>query len=46
MSTTIQGNSSNVKSTKPIQVLGRLYTGPMLCVYASECLAFLRFLKG
>ncbi|KAG8527197.1 uncharacterized protein KY384_008627 [Bacidia gigantensis] len=31
---------------EPLKVLGRFYTGPMLCVYASECLAFLRFKKG
>ncbi|KAL8738318.1 MAG: hypothetical protein Q9181_000861 [Wetmoreana brouardii] len=26
-----------------IHVFGRLYTGPVLCVYAAQCLAFLRF---
>lgn len=31
---------------EPIAVLGRLYTGPVLCIYASECLAFLRFRRG
>lgn len=31
---------------EPIFVLGRLYTGPVLCIYASECLAFLRFRQG
>ncbi|KAL8767349.1 MAG: hypothetical protein Q9209_006112 [Squamulea sp. 1 TL-2023] len=29
-----------------IHVFGRLYTGPMLCIYAAECLAFLRFLSA
>ncbi|KAL8684433.1 MAG: hypothetical protein Q9224_006353 [Gallowayella concinna] len=29
-----------------IHVFGRLYTGPILCVYASQCLAFLRFLTA
>ncbi|KAM0799999.1 amino acid permease/ SLC12A domain-containing protein [Usnea florida] len=31
---------------EPILVMNRLYTGPMLAIYASECLAFLRFQKG
>ncbi|CAD6592054.1 MAG: Cationic amino acid transporter 2 [Alectoria sarmentosa] len=31
---------------EPIFVLSRLYTGPVLCIYASECLAFLRFRQG
>ncbi|CAF9940438.1 MAG: Cationic amino acid transporter 2 [Alectoria fallacina] len=31
---------------EPIFVLSRLYTGPILCIYASECLAFLRFRQG
>ncbi|KAI4130090.1 MAG: hypothetical protein LQ338_001942 [Usnochroma carphineum] len=31
---------------EPIHVFGRLYTGPVLCIYAAECLAFLRFLKA
>lgn len=31
---------------KLIAVMGRLYTSPMLCVYVSECLAFLRFKQG
>ncbi|KAL8704701.1 MAG: hypothetical protein Q9201_002163 [Fulgogasparrea decipioides] len=26
-----------------IHVFGRLYTGPVLCIYAAQCLAFLRF---
>ncbi|KAL8951015.1 MAG: hypothetical protein Q9222_002991 [Ikaeria aurantiellina] len=29
-----------------IHVMGRLYTGPMLCIYAAQCLAFLRFLSA
>ncbi|KAL8681430.1 MAG: hypothetical protein Q9186_002435 [Xanthomendoza sp. 1 TL-2023] len=29
-----------------IHVFGRLYTGPILCVYAAQCLAFLRFLTA
>ncbi|KAI4218845.1 MAG: hypothetical protein L6R36_008721, partial [Xanthoria steineri] len=29
-----------------IHVFGRLYTGPMLCVYAAQCLSFLRFLSA
>ncbi|KAL8810969.1 MAG: hypothetical protein Q9223_001992, partial [Gallowayella weberi] len=29
-----------------IHVFGRLYTGPVLCVYAAQCLAFLRFLTA
>lgn len=31
---------------EPISVLGRIYTGGMLCVYGSECLAFIRFQRG
>ncbi|KAM0799181.1 amino acid permease/ SLC12A domain-containing protein [Usnea florida] len=31
---------------EPISALGRLYTGPLLCVYASECIAFIRFQQG
>ncbi|KAL8686801.1 MAG: hypothetical protein Q9218_006857 [Villophora microphyllina] len=31
---------------EPIHVFGRLYTGPVLCIYAAECLAFLRFLAA
>jgi hypothetical protein len=31
---------------QPISVLGRIYTGGMLCVYRSECLAFIRFQRG
>ncbi|KAL8825691.1 MAG: hypothetical protein Q9170_007698 [Blastenia crenularia] len=31
---------------EPIHVFGRLYTGPVLCIYAAECLAFLRFLSA
>ena len=31
---------------KPIAVFGRFYTGPVLCIYASECIAFLRFING
>ncbi|CAF9938070.1 Cationic amino acid transporter 2 [Imshaugia aleurites] len=30
----------------PIGVFGRLYTGPLLCIYASECFAFIRFQQG
>ncbi|KAL9599700.1 MAG: hypothetical protein Q9219_003688 [cf. Caloplaca sp. 3 TL-2023] len=29
-----------------IHIFGRLYSGPMLCIYAAQCLAFLRFLSG
>ncbi|KAL8896053.1 MAG: hypothetical protein Q9192_003295, partial [Flavoplaca navasiana] len=29
-----------------IHVFGRLYTGPMLCVHATQCLSFLRFLAA
>lgn len=31
---------------EPIHVLSRLYTGPVLCIYAAQCLAFLRFLAA
>ncbi|KAL8648294.1 MAG: hypothetical protein Q9210_005069 [Variospora velana] len=31
---------------EPIHVFGRLYTGPVLCIYAAQCLAFLRFLAA
>ncbi|KAL8732602.1 MAG: hypothetical protein Q9166_002575 [cf. Caloplaca sp. 2 TL-2023] len=31
---------------KLIHVFGRLYTGPVLCIYAAQCLAFLRFLSA
>ena len=31
---------------KLIHVLGRVYTGSILCVYGTECIAFLRFKKG
>ncbi|KAL8899594.1 MAG: hypothetical protein Q9207_006116, partial [Kuettlingeria erythrocarpa] len=31
---------------EPIHVFGRLYTGPVLCIYAAQCLSFLRFLKA
>lgn len=33
-------------NVQPIHVFGRLYTGPVLCIYAAECLAFLRFLAA
>ncbi|KAI4167688.1 MAG: hypothetical protein LQ343_007007 [Gyalolechia ehrenbergii] len=31
---------------EPLHVFTRLYTGPLLCIYATECLAFLRFLSA
>ena len=31
---------------EPIHILTKLYTGPMLCIFATECLAFLRFLSA
>ncbi|KAL9015625.1 MAG: hypothetical protein Q9185_006982 [Variospora sp. 1 TL-2023] len=31
---------------EPIHVFSRLYTGPVLCIYAAQCLAFLRFLAA
>ncbi|KAL8868785.1 MAG: hypothetical protein Q9174_004756, partial [Haloplaca sp. 1 TL-2023] len=31
---------------EPIHILTKLYTGPMLCVFAAECLAFLRFMSA
>ncbi|KAL9608804.1 MAG: hypothetical protein Q9167_006377 [Letrouitia subvulpina] len=38
---------SNVTSfEEPIHVIGRLYTGPMLCIYGSECATFLRFIRA
>lgn len=38
--------SARTSVQEPIFVLGRLYSGPVLCIYASECLAFLRFRQG
>ncbi|CAF9921060.1 MAG: Cationic amino acid transporter 2 [Heterodermia speciosa] len=38
--------SQNATFQEPIHVFGRLYTGSVLCIYGSECIAFLRFKKG
>lgn len=31
---------------QPLYFFGHLYIGPLLCIYAAECLAFLRFLAA
>ncbi|KAL8961745.1 MAG: hypothetical protein Q9193_001743 [Seirophora villosa] len=31
---------------QPLYFFGHLYNGPLLCIYAAECLAFLRFLEA
>lgn len=38
--------STDISFQEPIHVFGRLYTGPLLCIYGSECVAFLRFKKA
>ncbi|KAK0508794.1 hypothetical protein JMJ35_009070 [Cladonia borealis] len=38
--------ADKVSFQEPIAVIAHLYTSTMLCIYASECIAFLRFMKG
>ena len=31
---------------QPIARMGRLYVGPLLCIYVSQCIAYIRFKQG